>query len=217
MAPISSITSSSSTIDHTTSPQQKLRRVEAHNRELQELTGRQLDEVANLARMAGEADGEILRVKEENLKLMEDAELKEREFPGKACQWMEENLMEAARALTSSLERTMEGFRLLYREEHGKEMITQVGSYGFMSSQKRDREATHAILAERDPEFNAESFVGSWPPSRMKSPYLPSPWNEISPAASGYFCKTPNLKFPWIFYFCFHRIFDRYMTLFVNR
>ncbi|VFQ82611.1 unnamed protein product [Cuscuta campestris] len=92
----------------------------------------------------------------------------------------------------------MEGFRLLYREEHGKEMITQVGSYGFMSSQKRDREATHAILAERDPEFNAESFVGSWPPSRMKSPYLPSPWNEISPAASGYFCKTPNLKFPWV-------------------
>ncbi|VFQ83463.1 unnamed protein product [Cuscuta campestris] len=132
--------------------EEQLKRSEAHNQELQDLTGRQLDEVANLARMAGEAEAEVLRPKEENLKL------KEREFPGKARQWMEDHLVEAARVLTSSQERTMEGFQLLYREEHGKEMITQVGSYGFMSGQKRDREATHAILAERFPDFDAESY-----------------------------------------------------------
>ncbi|VFQ65251.1 unnamed protein product [Cuscuta campestris] len=138
--------------------EEKLKRSEAHTRELQDLTARQLEEMENLSKMGGEAKAEILQLKEENLKLMEDAELKEKEFPGKARQWMEENLVKAARVLTSSEERTMKGFKLLYQSEHGKEMITQVGSYGFMSGQKRDREATHAILAERFPDFDAESY-----------------------------------------------------------
>ncbi|VFQ81498.1 unnamed protein product [Cuscuta campestris] len=138
--------------------EEKLKRSEAHNRELKELTARQVDEMANLSAIAGGAKAETLQLKEENLKLMEELEAKEREFPGRARQWMEDNLVEAARVLTSSEERTMEGFKLLYREEQGKEMITQIGSYGFMSGQKRDREATHAILAERDPDFTADSY-----------------------------------------------------------
>ncbi|VFQ86039.1 unnamed protein product [Cuscuta campestris] len=152
--------------------EEKLKRSEAHNRELQYLTACQLEEMENLSKMAGEAKAEILQLKEENLKLMEDAELKEKEFPGKARQWMEENIVEAARALTSSEERTMEGFKLLYREEHGKEMITQVGSYGFMSGQKRDREATHAVLAERDPAFSAEAYgLAPIPDEEPKPPF----------------------------------------------
>ncbi|VFQ79624.1 unnamed protein product [Cuscuta campestris] len=71
---------------------------------------------------------------------------------------MEEDLDEAAHVFTSTPEKTMEAFKLLYREPHGKEMITLVGSCGFMSSQKRDREATHAILAEQDPDFSAKSY-----------------------------------------------------------
>ncbi|VFQ78751.1 unnamed protein product [Cuscuta campestris] len=153
--------------------EEKLKRSEAHNRELQYLTARQLEEMENLSKMAGEAKAEILQLKEENLKLMEDAELKEKEFPGKARQWMEENLVEAARVLTSSEERTMEGFKLLYREEHGKEMITQVGSYGFMSGQKRDREATHAVLAERDPAFSAEAYGLAPIPDEEPEPPFP--------------------------------------------
>ncbi|VFQ61247.1 unnamed protein product [Cuscuta campestris] len=138
--------------------EEQLKRSEAHNRELQDLTGRQLDEVANLARMAGEAEAEVIRLKEENLKLMEDLELKEREFPGRARQWVGENLDEVARVITSDQEKTVEAFKLIYREEQGKEMITQIGSYGFMSGQKRDREATHAVLVERFPDFDAESY-----------------------------------------------------------
>ncbi|VFR03611.1 unnamed protein product [Cuscuta campestris] len=138
--------------------EERLRRSEAHNRELKELTDRQLNEMANLSAIAEGAKAETLQLKEENLKLMEDLESKEREFPGRAKQWMEDNLVEAARVLTSSEERTVEGFNLLYREDQGKEMITQIGSYGFMSGQKRDREATHAVLAERDPDFTAESY-----------------------------------------------------------
>ncbi|VFQ64855.1 unnamed protein product [Cuscuta campestris] len=138
--------------------EEKLKRYEAHNRDLKELTARQSNEMADLSAIAEGAKVETLQLKEENLKLMEDLELKEREFPSRARQWMEDNLVEAARVLTSSEERTMEGFKLLYREEHGKEMITQIGSYGFMSGQKRDREATHAILAERDPDFTADSY-----------------------------------------------------------
>ncbi|VFQ91523.1 unnamed protein product [Cuscuta campestris] len=137
----------------------------AHNRELQDLTARQLDEIANLSAIAGRANAEILQLKEQNTQLMgevshlkEEVKLKEEELRGRAKQWVEENLVEAARVLTSSEERTMEGFKLLYREEHGKEMITQIDSYGFMSGQKRDREATHEILANRDPNFNAESY-----------------------------------------------------------
>ncbi|VFQ64977.1 unnamed protein product [Cuscuta campestris] len=138
--------------------EEKLKRVEAHNQELQDLIARQLEEVTNLSTIAEGAKAETLQLKEENLKLMEDLEQKEREFPSKARQWMEDNLVGAARVLTSSEERTMQGFKLLYREKQGKEMITQIGSYGFMSGQKRDREATHAVLAERDPDFSAESY-----------------------------------------------------------
>ncbi|VFQ79526.1 unnamed protein product [Cuscuta campestris] len=138
--------------------EEKLRRFEAYNRELKELTAQQVDEMANLSAIAEGAKVETLQLKEENLKLMGDLESKEREFPGKARHWMEDNLVEAARVLTSSEERTMEGFKLLYREEQGKEMITQIGSYGFMSGQKRDREATHAVLAERFPDFDAEAY-----------------------------------------------------------
>ncbi|VFQ69862.1 unnamed protein product [Cuscuta campestris] len=100
--------------------EERLKRAEAHNRELQDLTARQLYELANLSAAAGKAKAEILQLKEENLKLMDDLESKEREFPGRAKQWMEDNLVEAARVLTSSEERTMEGFKLLYREEKGK-------------------------------------------------------------------------------------------------
>ncbi|VFQ79621.1 unnamed protein product [Cuscuta campestris] len=138
--------------------EEKLKRSEAHNRELKDLTARQLDEMANLSAIAGGAKAETLQLKEEKLKLMDELESKEREFPGRACQWIEDNLVEAARVLTSSEERTVEGFKMLYRDEQGKEMITQIGSYGFMSGQKRDREATYAILAERDPDINAESY-----------------------------------------------------------
>ncbi|VFQ64685.1 unnamed protein product [Cuscuta campestris] len=153
--------------------EEKLRRAEAHNRELQDLTGRQLDEVANLARMAGEADAEILRLKEENLKLMEDLELKEREFPGRAKQWVGENLEETARVITSTPETTMETFKFIYREAQGKEMITQIGSYGFMSGQKRDREATHAVLIERDPDFSAEAYGLAPIPEEEPEPPFP--------------------------------------------
>ncbi|VFQ60901.1 unnamed protein product [Cuscuta campestris] len=123
--------------------EEKLKRLEAHNRELQDLTARQLDEMANLSAVAGRANAEVLQLKQENSLLMgevshlkEEAWVKEQELPGRARQWMEENLVEAARVLTSSEERTMEGFKLLYREEQGKEMITHIGSYGFMSGQK---------------------------------------------------------------------------------
>ncbi|VFQ81449.1 unnamed protein product [Cuscuta campestris] len=153
--------------------EEKLKRTEAHNRELQELTGRQLDELANLARMAGEADAEILRLKEENLKLMEDLELKERVFPGRAKQWVGENLEGTTRVITSTPETTMEAFKFIYREEQGKEMITQIGSYGFMSGQKRDREATHAVLTERDPAFSAEAYGLAPIPEEEPEPPFP--------------------------------------------
>ncbi|VFQ64569.1 unnamed protein product [Cuscuta campestris] len=160
--------------------EEKLKRLEAHNRELQDLTARQLDEMANLSAVAGRANAEVLQLKEENSLLMgevshlkEEAWVMEQELPGRARQWMEENLVEAARVLTSSEERTMEGFKLLYREEQGKEMITQIGSYGFMSGQKRDREATHAILADRDPDFNAESYGLAPIPDEEPAPPFP--------------------------------------------
>ncbi|VFQ94023.1 unnamed protein product [Cuscuta campestris] len=129
--------------------------------------------MADLSAIAEGAKAETLQLKEENLKLMEDLELKEREFPGRARQWMEDNLVEAARVLTFSEERTVEGFKLLYREEQGKEMITQIGSYGFMSGQKWDREATHAVLAERDPDFNAESYGLAPIPDNEPAPPFP--------------------------------------------
>ncbi|VFQ78614.1 unnamed protein product [Cuscuta campestris] len=109
--------------------EEKLKRLEVQNRELQDLTTRQLDEMANFSAVAGRANAEVLQLKEENSLLMgevshlkEEAWVKEQELPGRARQWMEENLVEAARVLTSSEERTMEGFKLLYREDHGKEM-----------------------------------------------------------------------------------------------
>ncbi|VFQ76982.1 unnamed protein product [Cuscuta campestris] len=71
--------------------EEKLKRAEAHNRELRDLTARQLDEMANLSAIAGKANAEILQLKEENSTLMgevshikEEAELKEKEFPGRA-------------------------------------------------------------------------------------------------------------------------------------
>ncbi|VFQ88656.1 unnamed protein product [Cuscuta campestris] len=82
--------------------EEKLKRSEAHNRELKDLTARQLDEMANLSAIAGGAKAETLQLKEENLKLMEELESKEREFLGRARRWMEDNLVEAARVLTSS-------------------------------------------------------------------------------------------------------------------
>ncbi|VFQ61182.1 unnamed protein product [Cuscuta campestris] len=160
--------------------EEKLKRLEAQNRELQDLTTRQLDEMANLSAVAGRANAEVLQLKEENTLLMgevshlkEEAWVKEQELPGRARQWMEENLAEAARVLTSSEERTMEGFKLLHREDHGKEMITQIGSYGFMSGQKRDREATHAILTDRDPNFDADSYGLAPIPDEEPAPPFP--------------------------------------------
>ncbi|VFQ87038.1 unnamed protein product [Cuscuta campestris] len=160
--------------------EEKLKRLEAQNRELQDLTTRQLDEMANLSAVAGRANAEVLQLKEEYTLLMgevshlkEEAWVKEQELPGRARQWMEENLVEAARVLTSSEERTMEGFKLLYREDHGKEMITQIGSYGFMSGQKKDREATHAILADRDPDFDADSYGLAPIPDEEPAPPFP--------------------------------------------
>ncbi|VFQ77024.1 unnamed protein product [Cuscuta campestris] len=177
------------------------KRLEAHNRELQDLTARQLDEMANLSAVAGRANAEVLQLKEENSLLMgevshlkEEAWVKEQELPGRARQWMEENLVEAARVLTSSEERTMEGFKLLYREEQGKEMITQIGSYGFMSGQKRDREATHAILADRDPDFNAESYGLAPIPDEEPAPPFPLEYSSrLRPVKL--FWKTSN-SFP---------------------
>ncbi|VFQ95270.1 unnamed protein product [Cuscuta campestris] len=131
-------------------------------------------------KVAGKANVEVLQLKEENTQLMgevsllkEDAELKEREFPGRARQWMGENLVEAARVLTSTPERTMEGFQLLYREERGKEMITAIGSFGFMSGQKRDREATHEILT--DAAQTSLPNLMARPPFPKKSLLLLSP------------------------------------------
>ncbi|VFQ93635.1 unnamed protein product [Cuscuta campestris] len=113
---------------------EKLREAEERNRELQEVIARQIDEMANLSSQAGKVGAENLHLKKENLQLMgevsnlkEDAEQKEQEFLGRAHQWMGENLVEAARVLTSTPEKTMEGFKLLYREERGKEMMTDKG------------------------------------------------------------------------------------------
>ncbi|VFQ77912.1 unnamed protein product [Cuscuta campestris] len=153
--------------------EEKLKGVEAHNRELQDLIARQLEEVSNLSAIAEGAKAETLRLKEENLKLMEDLELKEREFPGRAKQWVGENLEETARVITSTPEVTIEAFKFLYREEQGKEMITQIGSYGFMSGQKRDREATHAVLTERDPAFSAEAYGQAPIPDEEPEPPFP--------------------------------------------
>ncbi|VFQ61409.1 unnamed protein product [Cuscuta campestris] len=153
--------------------EEKLKGVEAHNQELQDLIARQLDELSHLSAIAGEAKAETLQLKEENLKLLEDLELKEREFPGRAKQWVGENLEETARVITSTPEVTMEAFKFIYGEEQGKEMITQIGSYGFMSGQKRDREATHAILAERLRDFNAESYGLAPIPDEEPAPPFP--------------------------------------------
>ncbi|VFQ90992.1 unnamed protein product [Cuscuta campestris] len=153
--------------------EEKLKGVEAHNRELQELIARQLEEVSNLSMIAEGGKAETLQLKEENLKLMEDLELKECEFPGKAKQWVGENLEETARVITSTPEVTMEAFKFIYREEQGKEMITQIGSYGFMSGQKRDREATHAVLTERDPAFSAEAYGLAPIPDEEPEPPFP--------------------------------------------
>ncbi|VFQ88499.1 unnamed protein product [Cuscuta campestris] len=153
--------------------EEKLKGVEAHNRELQDLIARQLDEMANLSAIAGRAKAETLQLKEENLKLAEDLELKEREFPGKAKQWVGENLEETAQVITSTPEVTMEAFKFIYREPNGKEMVTQVGSYGFMSGQKRDREATHAILADRDPAFSADAYGLTPIPDEEPEPPFP--------------------------------------------
>ncbi|VFQ73438.1 unnamed protein product, partial [Cuscuta campestris] len=58
--------------------EEKLKRLEAHNRELQDLTARQLDEMANLSAVAGRANAEVLQLKEENSLLMgEVSHLKE--------------------------------------------------------------------------------------------------------------------------------------------
>ncbi|VFQ62793.1 unnamed protein product [Cuscuta campestris] len=157
--------------------EEKLKGVEAQNRELQDLIARQLDEMANLSAIAGRAKAETLQLKEENLKLAEDLELKEREFPGKAKQWVGENLEETARVITSTPEVTMEAFKFIYREPNGKEMVTQVGSYGFMSGQKRDREATHAILADRDPAFSADAY--GLPPIPDEEPEPPFPLDRF--------------------------------------
>ncbi|VFQ91983.1 unnamed protein product [Cuscuta campestris] len=153
--------------------EEKLKGVEAHNRELQDLIARQLEEVSNLSMIAEGAKAKTLQLKEENLKLMEELEAKEREFPSKAKQWVGENLEEAARVITSTPEVTMEAFKFIYREEQGKEMITQIGSYGFMSGQKRDREATHAVLAERDPAFSAEAYGLAPIPDEEPEPPFP--------------------------------------------
>ncbi|VFQ98059.1 unnamed protein product [Cuscuta campestris] len=153
--------------------EEKLKGVEAHNRELQDLIARQLDEMANLSAIAERAKAETLQLKEENLKLAEDLELKEREFPGKAKQWVGENMEETAQVITSTPEVTMEAFKFIYREPNGKEMVTQVGSYGFMSGQKRDREATHAILADRDPAFSADAYGLAPIPDEEPEPPFP--------------------------------------------
>ncbi|VFQ67076.1 unnamed protein product [Cuscuta campestris] len=144
--------------------EEKLRKAEEHNRELNVVFTRQVDEMANLSNMAGAVGAENLHLKEENMQLMgevsrlkEEAEKKDRELPDIARQWVKENLKDATQVFTSNPERTMEAFKLLYREPHRKDMITTIGFYGFMSGQKRDQEATHAILADRDPDFNAES------------------------------------------------------------
>ncbi|VFQ80120.1 unnamed protein product [Cuscuta campestris] len=50
--------------------EEKLKRAVAHNRELQDLTARQLEEMANLSRVVRKANAEILQLKEENSTLM---------------------------------------------------------------------------------------------------------------------------------------------------
>ncbi|VFQ86995.1 unnamed protein product [Cuscuta campestris] len=122
----------------TTHPSAKRRRGEnvPASESLEELwvkMGQKLKEVKLPTAIAGRAKAETLQLKEENLKLVEDLELKEREFPGRAKQWVGENLEETARVITSTPEVTMEAFKFIYREPNGKEMVTQVGSYGFMS------------------------------------------------------------------------------------
>ncbi|VFQ87134.1 unnamed protein product [Cuscuta campestris] len=102
--------------------EENLKRAEAHNRELQELTACQLDEMANLSVVAGKAKSEILQLKEENTQLMgevsqlkEEVKLKEEELLGRDKQWVGENLEETAWVISSTLEMTMEAFKFIYR------------------------------------------------------------------------------------------------------
>ncbi|VFQ62400.1 unnamed protein product [Cuscuta campestris] len=73
--------------------EERLKRLEAQNWELQDLTTRQLDEMANLSAVAGRANAEVLQLKEENMLLMgevshlkQEAWVKEQELPGRARQ-----------------------------------------------------------------------------------------------------------------------------------
>ncbi|VFQ64802.1 unnamed protein product [Cuscuta campestris] len=155
--------------------EEKLKRAKAHNRELQDLTARQLDEMANLSAIARRENAEILQLKEENTQLMgevshlkEEVKLKEEELPGRAKQWVEENLFEAARVLTSSEENTMEGFKLLYREEHGKEIIT-LRSAPMVSCLVRKETGKPRMRYWLTGFQTSMRNHMAWPPYRMKS------------------------------------------------
>ncbi|VFQ66994.1 unnamed protein product [Cuscuta campestris] len=110
---------------------------------------------------------------EERLKRSEAHNRELKELTARAKHWVGENLEETTRVITSTLEVTMEAFKFLYRKEQGKEMITQIGSYGFMFGQKRDQEATHAVLTERDPTFSAEAYGLAPIPEEESEPPFP--------------------------------------------
>ncbi|VFQ67030.1 unnamed protein product [Cuscuta campestris] len=86
--------------------EEKLKKGEEHNRELNVVIMRQTDKMAKLSKMAGVVGAENLQLKEENTQLMEEVsrlkgivELKDRELPDRARQWME-NLEDATRVFT---------------------------------------------------------------------------------------------------------------------
>ncbi|VFQ60514.1 unnamed protein product [Cuscuta campestris] len=160
--------------------QKESREKEKKNREMAAVMMNQTQELANLSKMVGAVGAENTRLKEENSrlkheisKLREALAQKEREMPARALAWLEENKVEAARALTASPEATIEFFKFLYREPEGKKMITAVMSYGFKCGQKRDRAATHRILATRDPDFSAAAY--GLPPVPEEEPAPPFP------------------------------------------
>ncbi|VFQ62122.1 unnamed protein product [Cuscuta campestris] len=160
--------------------QEESREKEKKNQEMATVMMNQTQELANLSKMVRSVGAENTRLKEENSrlkdeisKLREALAQKERDLPARALAWLEENKVEAARALTASPEATIEFFKFLYREPQGKKMITAVGSYGFKCGQKRDRAATHRILATRDPDFSAAAY--GLPPIPEEEPAPPFP------------------------------------------
>ncbi|VFQ95998.1 unnamed protein product [Cuscuta campestris] len=130
--------------------------------------------------MVGSLGVENTRLKEENDQLLDEVSeakremaKKEKDFPGLAAAWVEENKAEAARVMTATPEATMESFRFLYQEPEEKKLITAIGSFRFKSGQKKDRIASHRVLLKRDPDFSAASYGLAPIPEEEPTPPFP--------------------------------------------